>query len=138
MIEFEKPNIECLEVNDEKNYAKFVCEPLERGYGMTIGNSLRRILLSSLPGAAITSARIDGVVHEFSTIDGVVEDVPEIILNLKDVRLKTDELEEKTMRIDFKGEGEVTAGDIVTAVSYTHLDVYKRQGEIPGVKKASW
>lgn len=114
MIEFEKPNIECLEVNDEKNYAKFVCEPLERGYGMTIGNSLRRILLSSLPGAAITSARIDGVVHEFSTIDGVVEDVPEIILNLKDVRLKTDELEEKTMRIDFKGEGEVTAGDIVT------------------------
>ena len=80
MIEFEKPNIECLAVNDEKNYAKFVCEPLERGYGMTIGNSLRRILLSSLPGTAITSVKIDGVVHEFSTIPGVVEDVPELSL----------------------------------------------------------
>ena len=112
MIEFEKPNIECLEVDDTKNYAKFVCEPLERGYGVTIGNSLRRILLSSLPGCAITSVKIDGVLHEFSTIPNVVEDVPELIVNLKNVRLKFDGNEEKTIRIDFKGEGEVTAGDI--------------------------
>ena len=114
MIEFEKPNIECLEVDDNKNYAKFVCEPLERGYGVTIGNSLRRILLSSLTGCAITSVKIDGVLHEFSSIPNVVEDVPEIILNLKNVRLKFSENEEKVMRINFKGEGEVTAGDIVT------------------------
>ena len=114
MIEFEKPNIECLAANDEENYAKFVCEPLERGYGMTIGNSLRRILLSSLPGAAITSVKIEGVVHEFSTIPNVVEDVPEIIVNLKSVRLKSFDNEQKTLKIDFKGEGEVTAGDIIT------------------------
>ncbi len=114
MIEFEKPNIECLSVDNEKNYAKFVCEPLERGYGMTIGNSLRRILLSSLPGAAITSIKIEGVVHEFSTIANVVEDVPEIIVNLKNVRLKLHDNEEKIIRIDFKGEGEVTASDIIT------------------------
>ena len=114
MIEFERPNIECLEIDEAKNYAKFVCEPLERGYGVTIGNSLRRILLSSLPGAAITSIKIDGVLHEFSTIPNVVEDVPELIVNLKAVRLKMDENEEKVIRIDFKGEGEVTAGDILT------------------------
>jgi len=98
MIEFEKPNIECLEVNDAKNYAKFVCEPLERGYGVTIGNSLRRILLSSLPGCSITSVKIDGVLHEFSGISNVVEDVPEIIVNLKNVRLKFDEVEETTLK----------------------------------------
>ena len=114
MIEFEKPNIECLAANDEENYAKFVCEPLERGYGMTIGNSLRRILLSSLPGAAITSVKINGVVHEFSTIPGVVEDVPELIVNLKNVRLKVFDNDEKIIRIDFKGAGEITAADIVT------------------------
>lgn len=114
MIEFEKPNIKCLEIDNEKNYAKFVCEPLERGYGITIGNSLRRILLSSLPGSAITSVKIEGVLHEFSTIPNVVEDVPEIIVNLKNVRLKLDKNEEKTLRINFKGEGEVTAGDIMT------------------------
>ena len=114
MIEFEKPNIECIEADDTRNYAKFICEPLERGYGMTIGNSLRRILLSSLPGAAITSVKINGVVHEFSTVQGVVEDVPELIINLKNVRLKVFDNEEKTMRIDFKGAGEVTAADIVT------------------------
>ena len=114
MIEFEKPNIECLEVDDANNYAKFVCEPLERGYGVTIGNSLRRILLSSLPGCAITGVKIDGVLHEFSTIPNVVEDVPELIVNLKGVRLKFDKNEEKNLRIDFKGEGEVTAGDIIT------------------------
>ena len=101
MIEFERPNIECLEIDEAKNYAKFVCEPLERGYGVTIGNSLRRILLSSLPGAAITSIKIDGVLHEFSTIPNVVEDVPELIVNLKAVRLKMDGVE-------------VTAADIVT------------------------
>ena len=114
MIEFEKPNIECLEVDDINNYAKFVCEPLERGYGVTIGNSLRRILLSSLPGCSITSVKIDGVLHEFSTIPNVVEDVPEIIVNLKNVRLKFDENEEKIIRIEFKGEGEVKASDIIT------------------------
>ena len=114
MIEFEKPNIECLEVDDKNNYAKFVCEPLERGYGVTIGNSLRRILLSSLTGCALTSVKIEGVLHEFSSIPNVVEDVPEIIVNLKNVRLKFAENEEKVMRINFKGEGEVTAGDIIT------------------------
>ena len=114
MIEFEKPNIECLEVDNTNNYAKFVCEPLERGYGVTIGNSLRRILLSSLTGCAITSVKIEGVLHEFSSIPNVVEDVPEIIVNLKNVRLKFAENEEKVMRINFKGEGEVTAADIVT------------------------
>ena len=114
MIEFEKPNIECLEVDNANNYAKFVCEPLERGYGVTIGNSLRRILLSSLTGCAITSVKIEGVLHEFSSIPNVVEDVPEIIVNLKNVRLKFSENEEKVMRINFKGEGEVTAADIVT------------------------
>ena len=114
MIEFEKPNIECLEIDETNNYAKFVCEPLERGYGVTIGNSLRRILLSSLPGCAITSVKIEGVLHEFSTIPNVVEDVPEVIVNLKNVRLKFDGNEEKTLRINFKGEGEVTAADIET------------------------
>ena len=114
MIEFERPNIECIKIDDEQNYSKFVCEPLERGYGVTIGNSLRRILLSSLPGCSITSVKINGVLHEFSSIPNVVEDVPEIIVNLKNVRLKFDEEEEKTLFIDFKGEGEVTAGDIQT------------------------
>ena len=114
MIEFEKPNIECVEADDKRNYAKFICEPLERGYGMTIGNSLRRILLSSLPGAAITSVKIDGVVHEFSTIPGVVEDVPELIVNLKSVRIRVHDNDEKIIRIDHKGAGEVTAADIVT------------------------
>ena len=114
MIEFEKPNIECLEIDEANNYAKFVCEPLERGYGVTIGNSLRRILLSSLPGCAITSVKIDGVLHEFSCIPNVVEDVPEVIVNLKNVRLKFDGNEEKVLRINFKGEGEVFASDIQT------------------------
>ncbi len=122
MIEFERPNIKCLEIDNETNYAKFVCEPLERGYGVTIGNSLRRILLSSLPGAAITSVKIEGVVHEFSTIQNVVEDVPEIIVNLKMVRLKLHENEEKTIRIDVKGEGEVKAGDIITDSSVEVLN----------------
>ena len=114
MIEFEKPNIKCLEIDEVKNYGKFLCEPLERGYGITIGNSLRRILLSSLPGSAIKSVKIEGAEHEFTTIPNVVEDVPEIVLNLKMVRLKLDKNEEKTLRIDFKGEGEVKASDIIT------------------------
>ena len=114
MIEFEKPNIKCLELDEVKNYAKFVCEPLERGYGITIGNSLRRILLSSLPGSAITSVKIDGVLHEFTTIPDVVEDVSDIILNLKMVRLKLDRNEEKVLRIDIQGPADVKAGDIVT------------------------
>ena len=114
MIEFEKPNIKCLELDEVKNYAKFVCEPLERGYGITIGNSLRRILLSSLPGSAITSVKIDGVLHEFTTIPDVVEDVSDIILNLKMVRLKLDRNEEKVLRIDVQGPADVKAGDIVT------------------------
>ena len=113
MIEFEKPNIECIKIDEENNYSKFVCEPLERGYGVTIGNSLRRILLSSLPGCSLTSVKINGVLHEFSSIPNVVEDVPDIIVNLKNVRLKfNDEEMEKTLHIDFKGEGEVTAADI--------------------------
>ena len=122
MIEFEKPNIECLAINEDESYGKFVCEPLERGYGMTIGNSLRRILLSSLPGVAITTVKIEGVLHEFSTIPNVVEDVPEIIVNLKSVRLKMHDNEEKTIKIDFKGEGEVKAGDIITDSSVEVLN----------------
>ena len=114
MIEFERPNIKCLEIDNDSNYSKFVCEPLERGYGITIGNSLRRILLSSLPGSAITSVKIEGVLHEFSTIPNVVEDVPEIVINLKGVRLKLDKNEEKTLRIDVREPGEVKAGDIIT------------------------
>ncbi|MBR3281373.1 MAG: DNA-directed RNA polymerase subunit alpha [Clostridia bacterium] len=114
MIEFEKPKIECLKLDNDNMYAKFVCEPLERGYGVTIGNSLRRILLSSLPGAAITSIKVDGVQHEFTTIPGIIEDVVEIILNLKSVRLKITDNEEKALRIDVDKEGEVTAADIVT------------------------
>ena len=100
MIEFERPNIECTKIDDKNNYARFVCEPLERGYGVTVGNALRRILLSSLPGCALTSVKIDGVLHEFSSIPNVVEDVPEIIVNLKNVRLKFDENEEKVLRIE--------------------------------------
>ena len=114
MIEFERPNIECIKIDDENNYSKFVCEPLERGYGVTIGNSLRRILLSSLPGCSLTSVKINGVLHEFSSIPNVVEDVPEIIVNLKNVRLKFDGNEEKILHLDFKGEGEVKASDIIS------------------------
>ena len=124
MIEFERPNIECIKIDDENNYSKFVCEPLERGYGVTIGNSLRRILLSSLPGCAITSVKINGVLHEFSSIPNVVEDVPEIIVNLKNVRLKFAEEEEKVLRLDFNGEGEVTAGDIQTDGTVEILNPY--------------
>ncbi|HZK18507.1 MAG TPA: DNA-directed RNA polymerase subunit alpha [Clostridia bacterium] len=114
MLEIEKPKIECIESNEDNTYGKFVVEPLERGYGITLGNSLRRILLSSLPGAAVTSVKIEGVLHEFSTIEGVREDVTDIILNLKDLRLKIHVDEEKILRIEKSGEGNVTAADIIT------------------------
>ncbi|MDQ0286127.1 DNA-directed RNA polymerase subunit alpha [Desulfofundulus luciae] len=113
MLEIEKPKIECVESSPDNTYAKFVVEPLERGYGITLGNSLRRILLSSLPGAAVTSVKIEGVLHEFSTIPGVREDVTDIILNLKNLCLKLHTDEEKILRIEAKGEGEVKAGDII-------------------------
>ena len=113
MLEIEKPKIECIETNEDNTYAKFVVEPLERGYGITLGNSLRRILLSSLPGAAVTSVKIEGVLHEFSTVPGVQEDVTDIILNLKGLCLKMYSDEEKLLRIEAKGEGAVTAGDII-------------------------
>ncbi|MGO4890145.1 DNA-directed RNA polymerase subunit alpha [Anaerobacillus sp. MEB173] len=112
MIEIEKPKIETVEINDDAKYGKFVVEPLERGYGTTLGNSLRRILLSSLPGAAVTSVQIDGVLHEFSTVEGVVEDVTTIILNLKQLALKIYSDEEKTLEIDAQGEGVITAADL--------------------------
>lgn len=112
MIEIEKPKIETVQVTEDGTYGKFVVEPLERGYGTTLGNSLRRILLSSLPGAAVTSVQIDGVLHEFSTVPGVVEDVTEIILNLKGLSLKIHSDDEKVLEIDASGEGVVLAGDI--------------------------
>jgi DNA-directed RNA polymerase subunit alpha len=112
MIEIEKPRIETIEISDEATYGKFVVEPLERGYGTTLGNSLRRILLSSLPGAAVTSVQINGVLHEFSTIEGVLEDVTTVILNLKKLALKIYSDEEKTLEIDVQGEGVITAANI--------------------------
>lgn len=114
MIEIEKPKIECVESDESNSYGKFVIEPLERGYGITLGNSLRRIMLSSLPGAAVTSVKIDGVLHEFSTIPGVKEDVTEIVLNLKSLALKIDGEGPRVMYVDASGECEVTAGDIKT------------------------
>ena len=114
MAEIEKPKIEIAELSEDNRYGKFVCEPLERGYGTTLGNSLRRILLSSLQGAAITSIRIEGVLHEFSTIPGVRDDVTNIILNLKELCLKMHSEEPRVIRIDVEGEKEVTAADIIT------------------------
>ncbi|HCD41398.1 MAG TPA: DNA-directed RNA polymerase subunit alpha, partial [Firmicutes bacterium] len=111
MIEIEKPRIECEELTD--TYGRFVVEPLERGYGITLGNSLRRVLLSSLPGAAVAYVKIEGVLHEFSVIPGVVEDTVDIILNLKELLVKMHTDEPKTLRIEAEGEGEVTAADII-------------------------
>ena len=113
MIDIEKPKIEIAEISDDNRYGKFICEPLERGYGTTFGNSLRRMLLSSLEGAAVTSIRIDGVLHEVSTIPGVRDDVTNIVLNLKQLCLKMEGNEPKVIRIDAEGEKEVTAADIV-------------------------
>ncbi|ADL06938.1 DNA-directed RNA polymerase subunit alpha [Thermosediminibacter oceani] len=113
MTEIEKPRIELVEISEDNTYGKIVIEPLERGYGTTLGNSLRRVLLSSLPGAAITSVKIDGVQHEFSTIPGVLEDTVEIIMNIKGLAIKMHSDEPKLLRIEAQGEGEVTAKDII-------------------------
>jgi len=114
VFDFEKPKIEVAEISDDKRRGKFVVEPLERGYGTTLGNSLRRIMLSSLPGAAVSQVKIDGVLHEFSSIPGVKEDVTEIIMNIKNlaIRNNSDTNEAKTAYIEFEGEGVVTAADI--------------------------
>ena len=114
MLEIEKPKIECVEVSEDGSYGKFVVEPLERGYGITLGNALRRILLSSLPGVAATSVKIDGVLHELSTVQGVKEDVTEIILNIKALALTMTGEGPKTIYIDAQGPGEVTGADIKT------------------------
>ena len=114
MFDFEKPRIEIAEISEDKRYGRFVVEPLERGYGTTLGNSLRRIMLSSLPGAAVSQVKIEGVLHEFSSIEGVKEDVTEIIMNVKSLAIKnnSDSNEPKTAYIDFEGEGVVRASDI--------------------------
>ncbi len=114
MFDFEKPRIEIAEISEDNRYGRFVVEPLERGYGTTLGNSLRRIMLSSLPGAAVSQVKIDGVVHEFSSIPGVMEDVTEIIMNIKSLAIKnnSDSNEPKMAYIEFSGEGVVTAADI--------------------------
>ena len=112
MVEIEKPRIECVDSPEDGSYGKYVVEPLERGYGTTLGNSLRRILLSSLPGTAATSIKIAGVQHEFSTIPGVKEDVTEIVLNVKKIIARLHCQGVKTVYIDAAGECEVTAGDI--------------------------
>ncbi len=114
MFDFEKPNIEIAEISEDKRYGKFVVEPLERGYGTTLGNSLRRIMLSSLPGAAVSQVKIDGVLHEFSSIPGVKEDVTEIIMNIKSLAIKnySESNDPKIAYIEFEGEGVITAADI--------------------------
>lgn len=126
MIEIEKPKIETVEISEEAKFGKFVVEPLERGYGNTLGNSLRRILLSSSPGAAVTSIQIDGVLHEFSTIEGVVEDVATVIMNVKKLALKIYSDEEKVIEIDVKGDGQITAADIThdSDVEILNPDLY--------------
>ncbi|HEW0517382.1 TPA: DNA-directed RNA polymerase subunit alpha [Streptococcus pneumoniae] len=124
MIEFEKPNI--TKIDENKDYGKFVIEPLERGYGTTLGNSLRRVLLASLPGAAVTSINIDGVLHEFDTVPGVREDVMQIILNIKGIAVKSYVEDEKIIELDVEGPAEVTAGDILTDsdIEIVNLDHY--------------
>ena len=116
MFDFERPNIEVVEISEDKKYGKFVVEPLERGYGITLGNSLRRIMLSSLPCAAVSQVKIEGVLHEFSSIPGVKEDVTEIIMNIKSLAIKnnSDTNEAKTAYIEYEGEGVVRASDIQT------------------------
>jgi len=114
VFDFEKPNIDIVEISEDKRYGKFVVEPLERGYGTTLGNSLRRIMLSSLPGAAVSAIKIDGVLHEFSSIEGVKEDVTEIVMNIKQLSIKNNSSsdEPKTAYISFSGDGVITAADI--------------------------
>lgn len=126
MIEIEKPEITIVEVSEDEKYGKIVIEPLERGYGTTLGNSLRRILLSSLPGAAITNIQVDGVLHEFATVDGVVEDIPAIILNLKQLALKLYTEESKVIELNVTGPKTVTAVDIIhdNEVQILNPDLY--------------
>ena len=153
MIEIENPKLVTSDISDDGRYGKFVWEPLERGYGITLGNSLRRVLLSSLPGAAVTAVKIDGVLHEFSTIPGVREDVADIILNIKALCLKMYSCEPTIIRIEASGEQEVTAGDILhdadieilnpelhiatlDADANFNMEIYveKGQGYVPGDK----
>lgn len=122
MTEIEKPDIRRVEEIHEPNYGRFVVEPLDRGYGITLGNALRRVLLSSLPGTAVTSVRIDGVLHEFSVVPGVLEDTADIILNLKRLSLRLWADEPRTVRVDKEGPGEVTAGDIQADADVDILD----------------
>jgi len=122
MLEIEKPDVMFVEGNEDKTYGKFVVKPLERGFGITLGNALRRILLSSLPGMAVNSIRIEGVLHEFSTIPGVVEDTTDIILAMKALRFSSDSNDEKIMRIEAEGEGEVKARDIIVDADVEILD----------------
>lgn len=122
MIEIEKPKIELIELENDGSYGKFVVEPLERGFGTTLGNSLRRVLLSSLPGAAVTSIKVEGVLHEFSTIPGVKEDLVEIILNLKELAIKMEQDEPKVITVNVQGPGQLTGADILTDASIEILN----------------
>lgn len=136
MIEIEKPRIEIMELSDDESYGKFMVEPLERGYAISLGNSLRRVLLSSLPGAAISSIKIQGVLHEFSTIPGVLEDVPEIILNIKGIAAKIYGDDPITLRIEAKGAQTITAGDIITGADVEivnpdhHIATVNEEGDL--------
>ncbi|PKM58766.1 MAG: DNA-directed RNA polymerase subunit alpha [Firmicutes bacterium HGW-Firmicutes-4] len=134
MIEFEKPVIEIVDKKDDDTYGRFVIEPLERGYGTTLGNSLRRIMLSSLPGVAVTSVKIEGVLHEFSTIPGVKEDVIEILLNLKGLAAEIYTDEPKVIYIEASEEGEITAGDIVAD---SDVDILNPEMHIATLSKGS-
>ncbi|PKM50843.1 MAG: DNA-directed RNA polymerase subunit alpha, partial [Firmicutes bacterium HGW-Firmicutes-6] len=134
MIEFEKPVIEIVDKKDDETYGRFVIEPLERGYGTTLGNSLRRIMLSSLPGVAVTSVKIEGVLHEFSTIPGVKEDVIEILLNLKGLAAEIYTDEPKVIYIEASEEGEITAGDIVAD---SDVDILNPEMHIATLSKGS-
>ena len=146
MFDFEKPNIEIAEISEDKKYGKFVVEPLERGYGTTLGNSLRRIMLSSLPGAAVSQVKIDGVLHEFSSIPGVKEDVTEIIMNIKSLSIKnsSDTSEPKIAYIEFEGDGVITGADIQADADigadskfYMELTITKGRGYVSADKNKS-
>lgn len=132
MFDFERPNIKIAEISEDKKYGKFVVEPLERGYGITLGNSLRRIMLSSLPGAAISQVKIEGVQHEFSSIPGVKEDVTEIIMNLKSLAIKNDSesMAPVSAVIDFEGEGVVKASDIRVVNDIAEIEIMNPDQEI--------
>ena len=138
MFDFNKPNIEITDVSDDKKYGRFVVEPLERGYGITLGNSLRRIMLSSLPGAAVSQVKIEGVLHEFSSIPGVKEDVTEIIMNIKSLAIKnnSETNEPKTAYIEFEGEGVVRASDIQADQDIEILNPYLVIATLNGGKES--